>query len=183
MNNFNVVYIKGATKFYFTHYLCASLFCSIRVSKSLHFLPIPLKNQLFVFLRFLCFLPVLCRIRCNFSLLIQKVSGTLSFCSQLIETIYQNKYCHNASRGLLSESTKLRALRAKIVLTCQSTSRAYVLKFQCALRGYVITCQCNLRAYVLTYQHTLRAYVLLRKTWENVQCILVSKRYPDFGLS
>ena len=39
------------------------------------------------------------------------------------------------------ESGKLRALRAKNKLTCQSALRAYVLACQRALRAYVLTCQ------------------------------------------
>ena len=39
-----------------------SLFCSIRVYVSLHFLPILLENWFFIVLRFLSFLPVMCRI-------------------------------------------------------------------------------------------------------------------------
>ena len=44
----------------------------------------------------------------------------------------------------------MRALRAKNVLTCQRSLRAYVLSCQRALHAYVFTCQCALRAYVLT---------------------------------
>ena len=50
--------LKGATKLYSTHFLCL-------LYKSLQFLPILLENYFFVFLSFLCFLPVLCRIRCK----------------------------------------------------------------------------------------------------------------------
>ena len=50
----------------------------------------------------------------------------------------------------LTESAKLRALRAKNVLACQLALRAYVLTCQRALCAYVLTCQCVLRAYVLT---------------------------------
>ena len=39
-----------------------SLFCSIRVYASLHFLLIHLENSFFIFLRFLLFLTVMCRI-------------------------------------------------------------------------------------------------------------------------
>ena len=39
-----------------------SLFCSIRVYASLHFLLIHLENIFFIVLRFLSFLPVMCRI-------------------------------------------------------------------------------------------------------------------------
>ena len=39
-----------------------SLFCSKRVDRGLHFLPILLENQHFVSMNFLCFLPVLCQI-------------------------------------------------------------------------------------------------------------------------
>ena len=42
-----------------------SLFCSIRVYTSLHFLPILLENWFFIILRFLSFLPVMCRVWCN----------------------------------------------------------------------------------------------------------------------
>ena len=48
------------------------------------------------------------------------------------------------------ESAKLRALRAKNVLACQSVLRAYVLSCQRALHAYVLTCLRALRAYVLT---------------------------------
>ena len=58
------------------------------------------------------------------------------------------------------ESAKLRALRAKNVLTCQCALRAYVLTCQRALRAYVHTCQRASRAYVLICQCALRAYVL-----------------------
>ena len=47
------------------------------------------------------------------------------------------------------ESAKLRALRAKNVLTCQRPLPAYRFK-----------CQRTLRTYVLTHQRALRAYVL-----------------------
>ena len=50
------------------------------------------------------------------------------------------------------ESIKLRALRAKNVLTCHCALRAYVLTCQRALRAYVLTCQRALRAYVPTCQ-------------------------------
>ena len=50
------------------------------------------------------------------------------------------------------ESAKLRALRAKNVLTCQCVLRAYVLSCQRALRAYVPMRQRVLRAYVLTCQ-------------------------------
>ena len=52
----------------------------------------------------------------------------------------------------LTESAKLRALRAKNVLACQLALRAYVLTCQRALCAYVLTCQCALRAYVVTWQ-------------------------------
>ena len=39
-----------------------SLFCSIRIYASLHFLLIRLENYFFILLRFLSFLPVMCRI-------------------------------------------------------------------------------------------------------------------------
>ena len=39
-----------------------SLFCSIRVYASQHFLQILVENQFFIVLRFLSFLPVICRI-------------------------------------------------------------------------------------------------------------------------
>ena len=45
---------KGITKLHFTYYLCASLFCPIRVYASLHFWPI-----------LLFFLPGLYQIQCN----------------------------------------------------------------------------------------------------------------------
>ena len=90
--------------------------------------------------------------------------------------------------NLWQESAKLRALRAKNVLTCQRALRAHVptcLTCQRALRAYVLTClaclcahvptglaclranvpcglTCSraLRVYVLTCQCALRAYVL-----------------------
>ena len=61
------------------------------------------------------------------------------------------------SRNFL-ESAKLRALRAKNMLTCQ-----------CVLRVYVLTCQRALRAYILTYQRDLRAPAL---TCHNPLCPL-----------
>ena len=42
--------------------------------------------RLFVFVRFFCFLPALCRVRCNLH------KATLRFCSHLLETIYKNRY-------------------------------------------------------------------------------------------
>ena len=56
-----------------------------------------------------------------------------------------------------SESAKLRALRAKNVLTCQHDLRAYLLTCQRVVRAYVLKCQRALRSYVLTYQRALRA--------------------------
>ena len=50
------------------------------------------------------------------------------------------------------ESAKLRALRAKNVLTCQCVLRVYVLTCQRALHAYVLTCQRAFRTYVLTCQ-------------------------------
>ena len=41
----------------------------------------------------------------------------------------------------MNESAKLRALRAKNVLTCQLALRTYVHMCQRALRAYVLTCQ------------------------------------------
>ena len=57
--------LKGTTKLYFPHYLYAVIFCSIWVYSILHFPLILSENQCFVFLNIMCFLPVLCRIRCN----------------------------------------------------------------------------------------------------------------------
>ena len=58
------------------------------------------------------------------------------------------------------ESAKLRALRAKNVLTCQRALRAYVLTCQHVLRAHVLTWQPALHAYVFTCQRALRAYVI-----------------------
>ena len=56
----NVV-LKGATKFYSTHYSCVVIILVIlRVYKSLHFLLILSEIYFFAFLSFLCFLLVLC---------------------------------------------------------------------------------------------------------------------------
>ena len=52
----------------------------------------------------------------------------------------------------MKESAKLRALRAKNVLTCQRALRAYVLTCQRAFCAYVLTCQRALRASVLPCQ-------------------------------
>ena len=76
----------------------------------------------------------------------------------------------------LNRSAKLRALRAKNLLTCQRALRAYVLMYQRVMHAYVFMCLAWLRAhvltcftcsranvfcaYVLTYQRVLRAYVL-----------------------
>ena len=96
------------------------------------------------------------------------------------------------------ESAKLRALRAKKVLTCQRALRANVLcvltcsrvnmpcvltcslaKVPCVLSWSranfpwvptSLTCQHALRAHVLTCQHGLRAYVL-RATMHWVSCL------------
>ena len=59
----------------------------------------------------------------------------------------------------ICESAKLRALRAKNVLRCQRTLRAYVLTCQRALHAYVVTRLRALRACVLTCQRALRAHV------------------------
>ena len=48
--------IKGATKLYFTHYSYVTIALFKQVYSGLHFLPILLKNQFFVFQCFLCFL-------------------------------------------------------------------------------------------------------------------------------
>ena len=55
------------------------------------------------------------------------------------------------------ESAKLRAPRAKNVLTCQRVLHAYMLTCQRVLCAYVLTCYRVLCAYVLTCQHALRA--------------------------
>ena len=57
------------------------------------------------------------------------------------------------------ESAKLRALRAKKVLTCQRALRAYVLTCQHALRADVLTRQSALRPLMVTCQLSLSAYV------------------------
>ena len=57
------------------------------------------------------------------------------------------------------ESAKLRALRAKNVLTRQRPLRVYVLTCQRNLHTYVLTCVRALHAYVLTCQRALRAHV------------------------
>ena len=64
------------------------------------------------------------------------------------------------STTTLTESAKLRALRAKNVLTYQRNLRAYVLTCQRALHAYVLRCQCVLCVYMLMCQRALRAYVL-----------------------
>ena len=55
--------------------------------------------------------------------------------------------------SIFDESAKLRAMRAKNVLTCQRALCDYVLTCQRALRAYVLTCQRALCAYVLKCQH------------------------------
>ena len=62
--------------------------------------------------------------------------------------------------SIFDESAKLRAMRAKNVLTCQRALCDYVLTCQRALRAYVFTCQHALRVYVLTCERAFRAYVL-----------------------
>ena len=52
----------------------------------------------------------------------------------------------------LIDSAKLRALRAKNVLTCQSVLHASVLTCQRALPAYMLICQRALRVYVFTCQ-------------------------------
>ena len=64
----------------------------------------------------------------------------------------------------ICESAKLRALRAKNVLRCQRTLRAYVLTCQRALHAYVVTRLRALRAYVPTCLACSRA---------NVPCVLM----------
>ena len=100
----------------------------------------------------------------------------------------------------------MHALRAKNMLKWQRGLRAYMLTCQRVLnafRTHVFTCSCaNVtcmftcsRANVscmltgscanepclLTCQRALHTYVLLGKTWENVQCILISKLHPDLS--
>ena len=74
-------------------------------------------------------------------------------------------------RHPLYESTKLRALRAKNVLTCQRAVRTYVLTCQSALRAYVLTCQRALGAYMLTCQHA-NVSCVLKCSRANVPCVL-----------
>ena len=81
-----------------SHIICVcSLFCSIRVYKYLHFLPILLENYFFVFLGFFCFLPVMYIIRCNLhelcNICIIIVYGCRCICSHLLEAICKNRYC------------------------------------------------------------------------------------------
>ena len=45
----------------------------------------------------------------------------------------------------------------------------------------MFTCSCANVSCVLTCQRALNVYVLLGKTWENVQCTLVSSLYPDLS--
>ena len=74
--------------------------------------------------------------------------------------------------SIFDESAKLRAMRAKNVLTCQRALCDYVLTCQRALRAYVFTCQHALRVYVLTCQRAFRAYVL---TCQRALCAYVLK--------
>ena len=60
----------------------------------------------------------------------------------------------------------MRALRAKIVITCQHALSAFVLICQRVLRSYVLSCQRALRAYVLTCQRTLRAFQAFGFTYQ-----------------
>ena len=61
----------------------------------------------------------------------------------------------------VDESAKLRALRAKNVLTWQRVLRAYVLTYWRTLSVYVLTCQCDL---------------VLRCSRTNVPCVLTCLR-------
>ena len=59
------IFFEGAKKLHFSYVIIFrmwSLFCSIRVNLTLHFLPILLEIFLFNVLRFFYFLPVLCQI-------------------------------------------------------------------------------------------------------------------------
>ena len=76
----------------------------------------------------------------------------------LLEAVVQR--CSVKKVFLETESAKLRALRAKNVLVCQHTLRAYVLKCLRALCAYVLTCLRPVHAHVLTCQCVLYVYVL-----------------------
>ena len=79
----------------------------------------------------------------------------------------KEEYCKRSSINHINlnndnESAKLRALRAKNVLTCQGALRAYVSTSQRALHAYVPTCLACLRANVScvpTCLACLRAHV------------------------
>ena len=51
--------VKGATKLYFTHYLCVVIILTILVYLSLHFLLVFFGKRVLVFLCFKCFLSVM----------------------------------------------------------------------------------------------------------------------------
>ena len=61
---------------------------------------------------------------------------------------YNNVNIEELIHRIITESAKLRALRAKNLFTCQSALRACLLTCQSALHAYVLTCQRALHAYV-----------------------------------
>ena len=120
----------------------------------------------------------------------------------MVYSIYLDTSLEHCSKGQKiakhlfheNESAKLRATRAKNVLTCQRALRAYLPTCLTCLRAHVPTClaclranvscvltrQRALRAYMLTCQRALRAYVLkcqraLRANWQLALCAHVQK--------
>ena len=98
----------------------------------------------------------------------------------------KEEYCKRSSINHINlnndnESAKLRALRAKNVLTCQGALRAYLSTSQRALRAYMLTCLACLCAHVPCVLTGSRANVSCVPTClaclrAHVPCVLTCQR-------
>ena len=80
--------------------------------------------------------------------------------------------------NFLVKSAKLRALRAKNMLTCQCTLLAYVLTCLTCSRAHVPTCLACLRAHVqacfaCSLAHVLMCLECLSASFVNMPCVLM----------
>ena len=93
-----------------------------------------------------------------------------------LQTAVENELVRNPEfkiqncKTIYLESAKLRALRAKKLLTSQRACRAYMLISQRALCTHVLMCQRVLPAYVFTCQRAL----YLRASRVNMPSMLLS---------